>query len=231
MHTELVIAAGALTLVIIFLARALIKTTTQNRELCNKYAPIIDMDSALEQSRLGKAGIDADIETLRGNYREKKKVYDDLIRRVAVFDEEIELAEFGFYKPHYDFDTPEKYKEEIDAVRAKQKFMISGKTAVFCELEWSVEGSASKGRTMANRAIRLTTRAFNNECDAAISNVRWNNVDRMQKRIEKAYDAINKLNETYQILISTEYLALKKKELWLTHEYKEKKATTKGGAS
>ena len=227
MQTELIIATGALTLVALFLARSLIKTMGQNRELLKKYAPIIDMDNALKQSKSEKEGIDANIETLRTDYREKKEVYDDLIRRVAIFDEEIELAEFGFYKPHYDFDTPEDYKEEIDYVRDEQKSMISDKTAVVCMVEWSVEGSASKGRTMANRAIRLTTRAFNNECDAAISNVRWNNVERMQKRIEKAYDAINKLNETYQIQISSEYLDLKKQELRLMHEYKEKKQQQK----
>ena len=81
----------------------------------------MDMDSTLEKARLGKAEIDADIETLRGNYREKKKVYDDLIRRVAVFDEEIELAEFGFYKPHYDFDAPEDYR-----VRSQEDFTGCG---------------------------------------------------------------------------------------------------------
>jgi hypothetical protein len=58
---------------------------------------------------------------------------------------------------------------------------------------------------MVNRALRLTARAFNNECDAAISNVRWNNVSRMEARIEKAFEAINKLNQSQTIEISPEY--------------------------
>ena len=39
---------------------------------------------------------------------------------------------------------------------------------------------------MSNRHIRLTLRAFNNECAAAIANVKWNNANAMLKRIENA---------------------------------------------
>ena len=39
---------------------------------------------------------------------------------------------------------------------------------------------------MVNRQTRLTMRAFNNECEAAIANTRWNNVNAMEKRIQTA---------------------------------------------
>lgn len=80
---------------------------------------------------------------------------------------------------------------------------------------------------MTGRGIRLTARAFNNECDAAISNARWNNAEKMALRVEKAFDAINKLNESSAILISDRYLELKLMELRLTHEYREKKQQEK----
>ena len=80
---------------------------------------------------------------------------------------------------------------------------------------------------MTNRGIRLTARAFNSECDATISNVHWNNVDKMELRIEKAFKAINKLNESHQILISDKYLKLKLKELQLAYEYAKKKQEEK----
>ena len=105
--------------------------------------------------------------------------------------------------------------------------MISSKEAIYCNTEWAVEGSKAKGRTMTNRGIRLTARAFNNECDAAISNTNWNNVERMEQRIEKAYTAINKLNDSTAINISYQYLNLKIEELRLTHEYKDKKQQEK----
>jgi len=105
--------------------------------------------------------------------------------------------------------------------------MVKEKSAVYCTTEWTVQGSKSKGRTMTNRAIRLTARAFNNECDSSIASTRWNNADRMEQRIEKAFDAINKLNESNKISIADDYLQLKLDELRLTHEYKEKKQQEK----
>lgn len=149
------------------------------------------------------------------------------MKEAAIYDESIELAELGFYKPHFDFDTSEKFKEKIYSVKSEQKHMISNKEAIYCNTEWTVEGSKAKGRTMTNRGIRLTARAFNNESDLAISNTRWNNAVRMEQRIEKVFNAINKLNASNRIYISEEYLVLKLKELRLTHEYKEKKQQEK----
>lgn len=94
--------------------------------------------------------------------------------------------------------------------------------AVLCSANWSVDGSATKGRTMTNRAIRLTLRAFNNECEAAIANTRWNNVNAMEKRIIRSFEQINKLNDSNKVSINVEYLKLKLIELFLTHEYREK---------
>ena len=106
--------------------------------------------------------------------------------------------------------------------------MLSEKTAIFCRKVWELEGSRAKGKTMTNRGIRLTARAFNNECEAAISNVRWNNAQRMEKRIQKAFDAINKLNKSHVIEVDPAYLNLKLKELQLSHEYRQKRQEERG---
>jgi T5orf172 domain/Domain of unknown function (DUF4041) len=91
-----------------------------------------------------------------------------------------------------------------------------------CGKKWYVEGSAAKGQAMTERNIRLTLRAFNNECDAAIANARWNNVKTMEKRIENAETQIDKLNIGSGIYIDDDYVDLKLKELFLTHEHREK---------
>ena len=196
-----------------------------------KYSNVIDIDKKLQQSIETKEKVDKSIENLRTSYKEKKAIFDRLVMEAAIYDEEIELADLGFYKPHFDFDTSEEFKQQIKVVKAKQKQMVSNKAAIECNTEWTVEGSKAKGRKMTNRGIKLTARAFNNECDAAIYKIRWNNANRMEKRIKNAYKAINKLNESNNIVISPEYLELKLKELRLTHEHKEKKATRKGRAS
>lgn len=218
------IALLVITFITIFL---LIKSSSKNKYYEEKYSKIINIDQEFKKLNNDKGEIEKTILELRTSYREKKKIFDKLVEQAAIYNEEIELAELGFYKPHFDFDTSEKYKEQIELIKSKQKKMVLEKTAVYCTTEWSVEGSKAKGRTMTNRSIRLTARAFNNECDSAVANVRWNNADRMEQRIEKVFDAINKLNESNVISIDSEYLQLKLDELRLTHEYREKKQIEK----
>lgn len=193
----------------------------------DRFSDVFDKEAEVEKLSSEKQSIEAQIADIQRDYKDKKAIYDDLVRQVAIYDEEVELAELGFYKPHYDFDDPESYKKEIKDIRRRQKDCIKGETAVYCTTEWRVDGNRAKGRTMENRAIRLTARAFNNECDAAMSKVRWNNAIRMEERIRKAFDAINKLNEPSQIVIDNDYLNLKLDELRLTHEYRERRQQKK----
>mgnify|MGYP000453314584 CR=1 FL=1 len=227
MNYILEIIIGIQLLVLFVTGFFVFKGKTKIKYYEDKYSKIIDIDSEVEKSKQTKDKVDKNIGELRASYKEKKIIFNKLVKEAAIYDELIELAELGFYKPHYDFDTSEEYKENIASVKAKQKEMISSKNAIFCNTEWAVEGSKAKGRTMTNRGIRLTARAFNNECDAAISSTNWNNAERMELRIEKAYTAINKLNDSTAINISNQYLNLKIEELRLTHEYKDKRQQEK----
>ncbi len=220
-QSNLVIASLCFAIAMLFFFVLRLRSKIKKLEL--KYSKIIDVDIELESLNKEKLGVGQKIESLRESYKEKRAIFEKLATEASTYDESIQLAELGFYKPHFDFGTSEEYKEEVAGVRRQQKDMISSKDAIFCTTEWAVEGSKSKGKTMTNRGIRLTARAFNNECDAAISNARWNNVDRMEKRIEKAHEAINKLNQSSAIIISNEYYSLKRKELWLAYEYADKK--------
>lgn len=192
-----------------------------------KYSSIIDVDKEVAKSQNELNSIKRVVETVRNDYKEKKSIFDNLVKQAAIYDEDIQLAELGFYKPHFDFGTSELFKEQISKVKSEQKDMVSRKVAITCRTEWEVNGSKAKGRTKTNRTIRLTARAFNNECDVATANARWNNVVRMEQRIEKAFAAINKLNESNGIVISHRYLTLKLKELRLTYEYANKKQQEK----
>ena len=195
--------------------------------LQRRFKPIIDIELEADKIRAEKVQLEDTIAQTRSTYREKRALLDKLVSEAAIYDEEIKLAELGFYKPHFDFDASETYKNQITRNRDQQKQLVKDKTAIQALTEWSLEGSKAKGRTMMNRAIRLTARAFNNECSTAVANVRWNNVQRMEARVIKAFEAINKLNESNQIVISREYLDLKIEEIRLTHEYHRKRQDEK----
>jgi hypothetical protein len=187
-----------------------------------RFAGPIDADREVERLSLVAKNIRHETENLQAAYSLKKEVYDKLSADAAVFGDRLSLAEMGIYEPHFEFSDSEEYKRSIIEVREHQKSMVTENKAVSCDTNWTVEGSLARGRTMSNRAIKLTLRAFNNECEAAIANTRWNNVNAMEKRITLSFENINKLNLSNNVVISTEYKRLKLKELFLVHEYREK---------
>ncbi|CUH53134.1 T5orf172 domain-containing protein [Shimia marina] len=212
---------------------------TEHSRALERYASIIDLEAEVERlNALGQSQVDEaksrvltlngealaeqeNIRKLREDYKQKRSTYDRLKSELAIFDERLALAELGVYEPHFDFGDSEAFKNAIKGVRDSQKDMVKRKTAVFGTKVWTVDGSVKKGETMINRAVRITLRAFNNECEAAIANTRWNNVQAMEKRIIRARDAIDKLNASNNVIISNNYLQAKLRELRLTHEYRE----------
>lgn len=177
-----------------------------------------------------KSRIEDEIKSLRADYKNKKTTYDALTKQIAIFSEDIELIELGFYEPQFDYDTSESFKDEIKKCKERQKALLRDKSssgAIYCYRDWTVDGSRAEGKKMTNKSIRLTARAFNNECEAAIANCTWKNVKKMEERIRKAFSAVNQLNEPNAISITERYLKEKLKELQLTHEYHEKKQQEK----
>lgn len=191
-------------------------------ESVNKHQEFLDIHADLIRLRNETTAEKLKTESLRADYAAKHVIYSNLIKEVSIFDEKLSFAEMGVYEPHFDFTDSEQYKDQISKVREEQKRMVSNDRAVVCTKQWTVDGSQSKGQTMTNRNIKLTLRAFNNECEAAIANIRWNNANAMEKRITRAQEQIDKLNASNFIFITAEYQKLKLKELFLTHEYREK---------
>lgn len=192
-------------------AKATDDIETERRAAERKLQEIIQQTEAVQ----------ADIEKVRATYSEKRALLTSLQEQIAVYDERLAFAELGVYEPHFDFGDSKTFKDAITAVRGRQKEYVSRKNATTCPTDWTVDGSKSKGQTMINRQSRLTLRAFNGECEAAIANTRWNNVVAMEKRIRNAAKQIDSANASMNLTINPRYLELKVEELRLTHEYRE----------
>ncbi len=151
---------------------ALAKFDADHEATKARYGGIISQDEEIARLQAEANALSRKIEALRASYTEKRAHFDRLEQQVAIYDERLAFAELGVYEPHFDFTDSEDYKARIREVRDRQKAMISAKRATLCPTEWAVEGSKAKGATIINRQTRLTKRAFNNECEAAIANVR-----------------------------------------------------------
>ena len=150
MELYLEIAIAVLFIALISVVYLFYKNLVKKKFYEKKYSKIIEVEAEVEKSKKIKEEIQQDIENLRSSYKEKKSIFDKLVKEAAIYDEEIELAELGFYKPHFDFDTSEKYKDQIASVKSKQKQMVSEKSAAYCTTEWTVEWIKAKCHTMTN---------------------------------------------------------------------------------
>lgn len=199
-----------------------IKNSNKLKALSDRFKSVIDVDN--EKARIQKEveGLLSKENELKESYKSKRLLYDDLLKEIGILEEDVELFSFGIYKPHFDFGTSDEYKDKITEIKNKQKEVVRDKNAATCRMEWEVSGSKVEGRKMTNRNIKLVVRAFNGECDSAILKAKWNNVDKMEARINKAYEALNKLSEPNHVEITPQYLQLKLDELYLAHEYQDK---------
>lgn len=134
--------------------------------------------------------------------------------------------EHGLHKiPRYlsDDDTSEILKAKLEAVRGKQKELIKKKNATTHPPGYTVDGSKKKGKEFVNDTIKLLLRAFNNECEVIIGNVKHTNYDRLIDKIQKSFNQLNSLTDMQEVYVTTEYRMLKLDELNIMYRYRVKK--------
>lgn len=141
--------------------------------------------------------------------------------------EQIEFDTYGLYKPRYDFATSLGYKDRLDKVRQNQKTMLKNETAYDVFRIMTLDNSKSKGRSMQKKNGKQLVRSFNVECEAAINKVSYSNIKRIDQRIKKSFEQLNKLNEPNGVRLSADYGNSKLDELDLAYEYEVKKQDEK----
>ncbi|MEP7240325.1 MAG: DUF4041 domain-containing protein [Devosia sp.] len=193
----------------------MVRQTRKRRRLEQRLSGVTDADA--ETARLS-----ADIDDLAADYAEKRAHHQALAEELIAFDEDLAFAQVGLYAPHFEFPDSDRYRSEIEKLRQQQKAMVAANTAVTSVLPPPPEEDRQKAVAALDRAVKLTLRAYNAECDAAVANVRWANIGAMEKRIIRGRELIDELNEPLKLFIAKEYAQLKLKELYLTHEMREK---------
>lgn len=221
-----------------FLKKKEFEEINQLKSQLDRYKPIIDIELEIERQKKELDQLislkQSEIEAVEGNfsklnvdYQNALETYTKLRKEVSLFENKLDLIEFGVYEPIYDFEKSDEYREEQNKIIELQKEMISAERAAICRTTWTIDGSEAKGRASTKRYIKLTLRAFNGECESLITKVKWNNVNQMSERIKKSFETINKIGESQTVAIQKEYLDLKLKELYLEYEYQLKKQKEK----
>lgn len=158
------------------------------------------------------------------------KQIDEKKENLIQLDDEILFQSFGIYTPIYNLMSSEEYKDRITENRNEQKRLIKANIATTYRNDLKYNDSLKAGQKIVQDNVKLVIRAFNNECDASISGVKFNNIGSIEKRIKKSKETLEKLNEAMNIKITKSYYDLKIEELKLCHEYAEKKQEEKEAA-
>jgi hypothetical protein len=196
------------------------------------------LKQAIENLSLQKEKANQELQAAQAEFAKRRQIFDQQLAELAkeielrkkeiiVLDDEILLESFALYKPKFKFLTSEEYKTRLEACREKQKQLIKDGLAVKINENWTVNNSKTEGRKMVNDMKKLILRSFNNECDYCVDNVKFNNMEVNEKRIEKSFEELNKLGRIMQAVITDAYKKLKYEELYLAFEYQQKKQEEK----
>ena len=191
-------------------------------EIINAKSQIIANANQIAESTILKAKKESDersalCERLDSIIAETQMQNANLRRLKSSLEEDIELCNLNFYKPHYDFEKALDYERALFANRNEQKAMIQARKAVIAKK------GAAPDKKLAALLIRLLLRTFNSECDLMIQNINFRNAATYENRIKNSFEQLNKLTLKYYVMITPEFLKLKLEELWIYHEFQEKK--------
>lgn len=227
--TGLLSLCTILALVAVFGASAMFRYRRQNRELHSRYSRVTDVETALKELAAEHAressALQSKRDQLASQYEQALTTYAALKREVEALESNAADISYGLYKPHFNFETSQEYRQRLLDARERQKALIRLGAATNCDVEWKVGDSRREGQRLVTQTSQLAIRAFNAECDAAIASTSWNNVERLDQRIMQSREGIKHLTGVLQVTIKPEYLALKLEELDLVADYEHKRYT------
>lgn len=192
-----------------------------------KYSPIINIENEYDKKISELESLLNEISNSEKTIAEYNKQILSIEKILSVYESRLDIIESGIYTPIYDFSTSEEYKTKLSLNIDKQKAMIQSNRAATCYTIFTMDGSATKGQKVVKSYQKIILRAYNNECDALISKVKWNNFKQIKERMLKSREVLNKQGETFSIHITNEYEKLKIEQLTLEHEYNLKKQKEK----
>ena len=79
-------------------------------------------------------------EYLNQDYLNSLTTYNELSKEIQNLTNDINIIDYGIYRPIYNFEDSETYKKELEHVLDLQKEMIKNNTAAICDTTWTING-------------------------------------------------------------------------------------------
>jgi len=189
---------------------------------------LVEIKARIEQEEERLAQTKAHVVAAQAEVDAAHRSLKDIQKGILVAEETVELESFALYVPKYQFTNSADYKGRLDAIRDEQK---ESARRLSKEVDaWDHVGvtlTKAEWKQLRKDVLKLSLRAFNSECENCIDNVKFNNVERMEERIRRSFDACNKLLKRTACWWTDVVLERKLAELQLAHEYQVKRAEEK----
>ncbi len=152
----------------------------------------------------------------------------ELQQQVVVTEDIAILQEVGLYEYRHPLSDAVAYQSRLKILKDRIKVMaMKDGGAVLAATDWTVNGSAPKGRAMVRDYSKLVLRAYNAEADNLVRALKPYKLDSSVDRLTKIAVTISRLGKTMDIRISDAYHQIRVEELALTADYLQKHAEEK----
>lgn len=156
-------------------------------------------------------------------------IFTELIQAYDKAESQVSQIKVGLPPPNFKIDDDERLKSAIREIRGEQHELIINQRATSSMTNWTWFGSKSDGQKLIKTYNKLMISAFNAEFDMARDKMRHSSYDAAIKKLRASTKSLEKLAETVNVRISSEYLSIKEEELRIWHadlvrKYEEKEA-------
>ena len=179
-------------------------------------AEILNSEEELEE-------LESDIQNKEDESRNLSERIDDAKSSMSLYLETGYLLDAGFYEePKYLYETSDRYKTEIQLIRAEIKNMISENRAIIIpDSIVAIDDSALSKKVLQGQA-KLMLKTFNIEVDLLLLNLKTSNFAKTVERIEKIATEVEKCVVSLKCGFNEEYVRLRLKECELQYQFKLK---------
>lgn len=152
------------------------------------------------------------ISHLENKILELKNEKDTLLKEIDNLNKNL-TVDYGNVSDYLDIPSQE-IKNKLNLLKLEQDSLVKEDKAILVTTLLD-----KNNKKIINNNIKQLLRSFNSECNTIIDNLTIKNIDASRAKVEKAYNALNKLYELDYVQISKDLYEQKLKELTLMYSY------------
>lgn len=134
---------------------------------------------------------------------------DDLLRELKILDQNV-LCAMTSIDSYSDLKSDE-VKNQLALLKARENELIKSDGALIV--------TSFKQKRVVDSQKKQILRCFNSETASIIGGITVNNIDSVRSKLQRSYDAINKVFSVDDVQISQEFFSMKLEEMSLVYAY------------